>query len=46
MVTCRSMGYSRKNGKTALATLPASRLLTKTNSKFAGVQIVTNVPYG
>jgi sugar phosphate isomerase/epimerase len=35
----------RDLGKLALAALPASRLLAKTNSKFGGVQIGINVPY-
>src|SRR5580658_9253237 len=35
----------RELGKLALAALPASRLLAKTNSKFGGVQIGINAPY-
>jgi hypothetical protein len=35
----------RDLGKFALAALPASRLLAKTNSKFGGVQIGINAPY-
>src|SRR5215467_5499409 len=35
----------RDLGKLALAALPASRLLAKTNSKFGGVQIGINAPY-
>ena len=35
----------RDLGKLALAALPASRLLGKTNSKFGGVQIGINAPY-
>ena len=40
------MSLSRRDfGKVALAALPASRLLAKTNSKFGGVQIGINAPY-
>ena len=40
------MSLSRRDlGKLALAALPASRLLAKTNSKFGGVQIGINAPY-
>ncbi len=40
------MGLSRRDfGKVALAALPASRLLAKTDSKFGGVQIGINAPY-
>jgi Xylose isomerase-like TIM barrel len=40
------MSLSRRDfGKVALAALPASRLLAKTDSKFGGVQIGINAPY-
>jgi sugar phosphate isomerase/epimerase len=40
------MNLTRRDlGKLALAALPASRLLAKTNSKFGGVQIGINAPY-
>jgi len=40
------MSLTRRDlGKIALAALPASRLLAKTNSKFGGVQIGINAPY-
>jgi sugar phosphate isomerase/epimerase len=40
------MSLSRRDlGKLALAALPASRLLAKTDSKFGGVQIGINAPY-
>jgi sugar phosphate isomerase/epimerase len=41
-----SLTLSRRElGKLALAALPASHLLAKTNSKFGGVQIGINAPY-
>jgi hypothetical protein len=41
-----SLTLSRRDlAKMALAALPASRLLAKTNSKFGGVQIGINAPY-
>src|ERR1700735_1834186 len=41
-----SLNLSRRDlAKMALAALPASRLLAKTNSKFGGVQIGINAPY-
>jgi sugar phosphate isomerase/epimerase len=41
-----SMNLTRRDlAKIALAALPASRLLAKTNSKFGGVQIGINAPY-
>jgi sugar phosphate isomerase/epimerase len=41
-----SLTISRRDlGKLALATIPASRLLAKPNSKFGGVQIGINAPY-
>ncbi len=41
-----SLTITRRDlGKMALAALPASHLLAKTNSKFGGVQIGINAPY-
>src|SRR5580658_6028752 len=41
-----SMNLTRRDlAKIALAALPASRLLAKTNSNFGGVQIGINAPY-
>src|SRR5579864_5624433 len=40
------MNLTRRTfGKMALAAMPASRLLAKTNSRFGGVQIGINAPY-
>ena len=40
------MTYTRRDiGKLALASLPATTLLAKPNSKFGGVQVGINVPY-
>ena len=40
------MNLTRRDlGKIAVAAIPASRLLAKTNSKFGGVQIGINAPY-
>ncbi|MGO9259113.1 MAG: sugar phosphate isomerase/epimerase family protein [Bryobacteraceae bacterium] len=41
-----SLAITRRDfGKMAMAALPASHLLAKTNSKFGGVQIGINAPY-
>src|SRR5208282_2456306 len=41
-----SLSITRRDlGKMALAALPASRLLAKTNSNFGGVEIGINAPY-
>src|ERR1041384_4137264 len=46
LIQFQVMNYTRRDlGKLALASLPATQLLAKPNSKFGGAQIGINAPY-